>query len=256
MRLPSGKSRILEEFAGICSHIYSLAGGFFVLLYYLPIYFQAVLGTSAEQSGIRILALIISQSKSIATLIAHDNKKANLVSCTALTTIVSGILISALGPFAPYMVVGSVLATVAAGLTYTLSVDSSTGEWIGYLIFIGIAVGLCFQAPVMAAQALAKDEDVPTTTALVMFLQTMGGALCLSSAQAAFGNELIKSLTKNVPGVDSRQMLAVGATDIKKVFRPAELPGIMNAYMDGLKVVFIFIIAMFGVTTIASVAMP
>jgi hypothetical protein len=42
---------------------FSLGGAFFVLLYYLPIYFQAVLGVSAEQSGIRNLALIVAESK-------------------------------------------------------------------------------------------------------------------------------------------------------------------------------------------------
>ena len=40
----------------------SFGGGFFILLYYLPIYFQAVQGTSARQSGIRNLALIIADS--------------------------------------------------------------------------------------------------------------------------------------------------------------------------------------------------
>lgn len=41
----------------------SLAGGFFILLYYIPIYFQAVRNTSATASGIRNLALILSDSK-------------------------------------------------------------------------------------------------------------------------------------------------------------------------------------------------
>ena len=41
-----------------------LAGGFFVLLYYIPIYFQAVRNTTATNSGIRNLALIIADSMS------------------------------------------------------------------------------------------------------------------------------------------------------------------------------------------------
>jgi hypothetical protein len=51
------------KFPQIYTKMNSIAGGYFVLLYYLPIYFQAVLGTSAEQSGIRNLALILGQSK-------------------------------------------------------------------------------------------------------------------------------------------------------------------------------------------------
>ncbi|KAF1974842.1 putative MFS transporter [Bimuria novae-zelandiae CBS 107.79] len=217
------------------AYTFFLGAGFFILLYYIPIYFQAVLATSAEQSGIRNLALIIAQM---------------------LAVIVGGILISALGQFAIYMVVGSALATVAAGLIYTLEVDSSSGEWIGYQVFIGLTVGLGFQVPVMASQALAKEEDIPTTTALIMFFQTMGGALGVSAAQTAFSNKLIASLVKKVPEVNPVQVLAVGATDIRKVFPPELLPGIVESYMDGLKVTFIFIIALWGVATIVSVAMP
>jgi hypothetical protein len=161
-----------------------------------------------------------------------------------------------MGQFAPYMVIGSVLTTVSAGLTYTLSTEPSTAQWIGYQVFAGLAIGVCFQAPIMAAQALAKDEDIPTTTALIMFFQTAGGALSVSAAQAAFSNEMIKSLLQNVPTVNPAQVIAVGAIDIRKHFGSEELPGIIQAYMDGLKVIFIFIIAMSGAATVASIAMP
>jgi hypothetical protein len=36
-----------------------LSGALFLLIYFLPIYFQAIRGTSAVQSGIRHLALVI-----------------------------------------------------------------------------------------------------------------------------------------------------------------------------------------------------
>lgn len=41
----------------------SIAGSFYILLYYLPIYFQAVKGVDAIQSGIRTLPLILGMSK-------------------------------------------------------------------------------------------------------------------------------------------------------------------------------------------------
>jgi hypothetical protein len=180
----------------------------------------------------------------------------NIFSCSAIATILSGGLISTLGQFAPYMVIGSILTTVSAGLTYTLSTESNNGQWIGYQVFAGLAIGICFQAPIMAAQALAKDEDIPTTTALIMFFQTAGGALSVSAAQTAFSNEMIKSLLQNVPTVNPAQVIAVGATEIREIFGSEELSGIIQAYMDGLKVIFIFIIAMSGAATAASFAMP
>ncbi|KAK5275670.1 hypothetical protein LTR16_012249, partial [Cryomyces antarcticus] len=70
------------------------------------------------------------------------------------------------------MIAGPVIATIAAGMIYTFEIGSSSAVWIGYQALAGIGIGLCFQAPIMAGQALAKPEDVSTTTALLMFFQT------------------------------------------------------------------------------------
>jgi hypothetical protein len=40
-----------------------ISGSLFVLVYYLPIYFQAILGCSAIESGIRNLALVVPVCK-------------------------------------------------------------------------------------------------------------------------------------------------------------------------------------------------
>lgn len=154
------------------------------------------------------------------------------------------------------MILGSIIATVSASLIYTLSGTSKAGEWIGYQVLAGLGIGLCFQAPIMAGQALAKNEDVPTTTALLMFFQTMGGALTVSAAQAAFGNELIKSLNKNALDVSPAQVMAIGATEIWKTFKPEQIPRVLDAYMNGLHVSFTFVIALFGMSLLVSVLTP
>ena len=65
------------------------------------------------------------------------------------------------------MIIGSCLATAGAGLISTFDPQSSPGIWIGYQILAGTAFGLAFQAPIMAAQALAADDDVATTTSIL-----------------------------------------------------------------------------------------
>lgn len=65
------------------------------------------------------------------------------------------------------MIVGSCLTAIGCGLIYTFNADSPTRTWLGYEIFTGIAFGLSFQTPIMAAQALAAYEDVATTTAIL-----------------------------------------------------------------------------------------
>ena len=44
----------------IAKRVSSFAGSFFVLLYYLPIYFQSVDGVSASESGVRNLPLVLA----------------------------------------------------------------------------------------------------------------------------------------------------------------------------------------------------
>lgn len=108
----------------------SLGAAFFVLLYYLPIYFQAVKGISAVNSGIRNLALILG---------------------VTIFTVISGGTITALGWFTPFVIVGSVLATIGCGLIYTLDGTSGHQAWIGYQALTGLALGMCFQTPVMVS---------------------------------------------------------------------------------------------------------
>lgn len=86
---------------------------------------------------------------------------------SALCTIMIGGLITLYGYFAPWMVSGSCLATIGSGLIYTFDAQSTSGTWIGYQILAGLGFGLAFQTPIMAAQALAAQEDVPTTTAIL-----------------------------------------------------------------------------------------
>lgn len=124
-----------------------LAGTFFLLVYYLPIYFQVVSGVSAAQSGIRNLPLILAQS---------------------VSTVISGVTLSKFGYPQPFLLVGGVLTAIGSGLLYTLEVDTGSGKWIGYQLLAGIGIGWCFQVPVVTAQASVAPEDLPSVTAMVL----------------------------------------------------------------------------------------
>jgi hypothetical protein len=122
------------------------AASYFVLLYYLPIYFQSVDNRTAISSGVLNLPLVLS---------------------LALGSTASGIIVSKTGHAAPFMIVGAVLATVSAGLMYTFDIGTDMGKWIGYQLFYGAAVGLGFQMGINIAQANAKMEDMSSVTAIV-----------------------------------------------------------------------------------------
>lgn len=123
------------------------AGSYFVIIYYLPIYFQSIDNSSPTESGVRNLPLILS---------------------VTVATIVAGAGISATGIAAPVAVVSAALATIAAGLLYTLDIGTSSGKWIGYQILGGFAWGAAFQVPIVIGQATAKPDDISSTTAIIL----------------------------------------------------------------------------------------
>ncbi|KAK0658710.1 major facilitator superfamily domain-containing protein [Cercophora samala] len=216
----------------VCSMFALLfAGSYFIIIYYLPIYFQSIDNASPTESGVRNLPLILS---------------------VTVATIVGGGAVSATGYATPLAVGGAALATVAAGLLYTLDIGSSTGMWVGYQILGGIAWGSAFQIPIIVSQATAELDDLSSVTAIVLFFQTVGGAFWVSAGQSAFVNELMKELAISAPDVNALAVLGTGATQIRTVFPAEQVPGILIAYMAGIKTALAIAIGAVGFSFVFS----
>ncbi|KAL8998606.1 MAG: hypothetical protein Q9169_002357 [Polycauliona sp. 2 TL-2023] len=216
-------------------YIVLLGGGFFTLLYYLPIYFQSVSGISPSESGIRNIPLVIG---------------------VAICTTLSGGLISTFGYYVPLMVVSTVLATIGTGLCYTLGLNSPSSQWIGYQALAGIGIGLGFQVPIIVAQASVDPEDISSASSLILFFQTIGGSFFVAAGQSAFENRLISSLPINAPGVSTAQAVQTGATSLRDVFSGAQLTGIVASYLEGIKLSFAIAIALTGASIIPAIVAP
>jgi MFS transporter, DHA2 family, glioxin efflux transporter len=213
--------------AVMSAFVFMAAGAFFINVYYLPIYFQATRGVSAAKSGIDNLPLVLGAS---------------------LFTVISGVAITVWGHYVPLMIVGSAIATVGAGLIYTLEQTSGADKWIGYQALSGIGLGLIFQIPVIVCQSLVTPSDISSVTAQTLFFQTIGGAYFISAAQAGFANRLLARIPITAPTANPLLVLATGASEIRKVFKPEQIEGILIAYMAGLKVAFAISIATAGVS--------
>ena len=79
-----------------------------------------------------------------------------------------GVTVGATGLFNPFLIVGSVLTTVAAGMLTTLQIHSGSSVWIGYQAIGGIGLGLCLTTPIMVTQRISKPEDIAPATAVVL----------------------------------------------------------------------------------------
>jgi MFS transporter, DHA2 family, glioxin efflux transporter len=73
--------------------------------------------------------------------------------------------------------------------------------------------------------------------------QTVGGAFFIAAGQSAFVNTLLKKLESVAPSVNPALVIATGATEIRNAFPAEEIGGILTAYMAGVKMTFVLVIA-------------
>ena len=199
---------------------------------YLPIYFQSISGVSAADSGVRNLPFILG---------------------IALFTVFSGGFVTATGHYTGLMVLGSVLSTVGAGLIYTLDIGSPSSQWIGYQVLAGIGAGLTIQIPIIVGQGISAPADVSSVSSMILFFQTVSGAAFISVAQVLFANKLLQSVAANVPDVNPGLVVATGASELRDVFTPEQLPAILRSYMDGLQDAYTLAIALGGAACVIAV---
>lgn len=211
------------------AYSFTIAGSYFLVLYFLPIYFQVIDNVSPIQSGVRNLPLILA---------------------ITLATIASGVGLTVTGRPMPFMVAAGVMATIGIGLLYTLTIGSSSAKWIGYQVLVGLGLGLGFQVPVSAVQATLPQIDIPSGSAMIIFIQTIGGAFLVSAGESAFEATLTKKLSEIDPSINPIQVIGTGATDIRKVFAAKDIPFILRAYVKGIQTAFIVAVALAGLCTL------
>ncbi|KAH7382083.1 putative HC-toxin efflux carrier [Cadophora sp. MPI-SDFR-AT-0126] len=214
-------------------YAFALGAAFFLLVFYLPIWFQAVKGASAVKSGIMNLSLILG---------------------LVIVSIVSGIGVTLLGYYAPFLIASSVLMAIGAGLLTTLMPESGSPMWIGYQALTGIGIGLGMQQPLNAIQTVLDISDVPTGTSIIIFVQTLGGALFVSIGQNVFSNKLVEGLAEHAPEIDPYIILHTGATAIQGTVDKAVLPGVTLAYSNALMQAFLVSAVMAATTIFGSAA--
>ncbi|KZL84309.1 mfs transporter [Colletotrichum incanum] len=162
----------------------------FTHIFFLPFYFQVVLGTTATGSGVRTLPYVVTM---------------------AVIGIVSGVGMARVSSHKPFAWVGTAVFVVGSGLLYTLKVDSHTATYVGFQVLIGVGTGIAWQVPFVAVQRASakkndlKVEDVLMANALMAFFNLLGASVGISIAQNIFASSLQNRLA-SVPGITEGQM--------------------------------------------------
>ncbi|KAL9011374.1 MAG: hypothetical protein Q9173_003772 [Seirophora scorigena] len=105
-----------------------------------------------------------------------------------ISALFAGGLITATGYFTPFKVISSILVSLGTGFLSTFHPSTGHPEWIGYQALFGLSSSLGMNQALMAAQTVLPLDDVSIGTALVIFAQTLGGAIFVSAAENIFTN--------------------------------------------------------------------
>ena len=213
---------------------FAMGSAFFVVIYYLPIWFQVVKGVSAYKSGIRNIPILLS---------------------VVVGTILSGASVSKIGYYTPFMLASSVLTSIGAGLLLTFEPSTGHSAWIGYQVILGFGIGLGLQPPLIAVQTVLDMSEIPIATATMIFLQLFGASVFVSVGNSVLTNKLITYIARNVPGVSAAAAARAGATEIRNIIPPEFLQGVIQTYNDALVNVFQVVLVMACLTSVGSVAM-
>lgn len=137
--------------------------------YYLPFYFQTVIGATPLLSGVYLFALVLSLS---------------FVSAAV------GIFIKKTGRYREPIWFGLFMMTLGYGLFIDLPSHTDWAKIIIYQIIAGIGVGPNFQSPLIALQSHVKGHDIAVATATFGFIRNLSTSLSVVLGGVVFTNEL------------------------------------------------------------------
>ncbi|EED18483.1 efflux pump antibiotic resistance protein, putative [Talaromyces stipitatus ATCC 10500] len=204
---------------------------YYAIAYYLPIYFQVVLGVSALQSGIRSIPQLVG---------------------ALFFSLCSGIYIRKYKFFAPVVIASTIITSIACGLLSLLSPTSDAGQWIGFQLMVGIGIGLGMQQAAVIVQQTLPPEDIPLGIASVTFFQASGPAIMVSVAQNVFNRRLLTRLSNEIPGLSLSEIVNTGATHLVGLVGDSMRGEVVNAVNYALKWVWysctiLAVLSVFGI---------
>lgn len=159
--------------SGIASFLVCFCHGYIFMgeAYYLPLYFQAVLGSSPIMSGVYILPFVLAITVSAA---------------------LTGLFIQKTGLYIPAMWLGLTTMTLGVGLLISLEVTANWGKIMGFQVIAGIGIGLNFEGPLLAVQAIVGAENAATATATIGFVRTLSTAISVVIGTVVFQNQMAR----------------------------------------------------------------
>ncbi|PBP18798.1 major facilitator superfamily transporter [Diplocarpon rosae] len=170
-RYPVMPLRIFKHRSNIASLGVCFCHGFVFIAgtYYLPLFFQAVLGATPLLSGVYLLPFAMSLS---------------------ITSGFTGVFIKKTGKYLPAVWFGMSFMLLGFGLYIDFPRHPGWAKIIVYQIVAGIGVGPNFQAPLIALQSMVEPKDIATATATFGFTRNLATSISVVIGGVVFQNEM------------------------------------------------------------------
>ena len=192
------------------------------MLYYFPIYLEAVKDLSPTLTGVGALGITCGLFPSSS---------------------VAGVVVSRTGHFRWAIWTGWTITTVGTGLLLQFGTHTSTGTWACIFCVIGFGHGFLLSALGVAAQAAADPKDAAHAVAMYTFMRTLGMVIGVAIGGSIFQNRLPGYLENaGVPIAAAMDILqnADGYVTVLQTMPKASSyrQAIVEAYAQALRVVF------------------
>lgn len=223
---------LFQHRSGVGSFVLCFCHGFVFMgqAYYLPLYFQAILGMSQIMSGVYFLPYVVAISVS-----------------GALT----GLIIQKTGKYLPTTYLGLGVMALGVGLLITLDIELDWAKLIIYQIIAGTGVGLNFESPLLSLQAVVGAHNAATATSTIGFVRTMSCAISVVIGTVVFQNQMEKQSASLIASLGTQLggLLAGGDAaaniDVINALPPAQQLVARQALSQSLKTMWIVVCALY-----------
>ncbi|RKP56503.1 MDR family MFS transporter [Pararobbsia silviterrae] len=145
---------------------------------FLPLYLQVAKGASPTGAGLQLLPMMGG---------------------IIFASIVSGRIISKIGRYRMFPIVGTAVMSVALGLMSTIRLDTPLRVLDGYMLILGLGLGMVMQVLILAVQNAVDFRHMGVATSGATLFRSIGGSIGVALFGAIFSNGLASRLEALLP---------------------------------------------------------
>ncbi len=193
----------------------------FGAIVFVPVYLQVVDGVSPTESGLRMLPLMLG---------------------ILVTSILSGKLLSSVGRYKIFPILGTAGMALGMFLLSRLTADSSGWAAGLAMLVVGLGLGFVMQVLIIVVQNAVDFRIMGVATSTTTFFRAMGGTIGIAVSGALLSSRLDDNLRELLPAGAAGRIPAdrlTGSPEAIQALPPAVKGPVIEAFVQSLHVVFL-----------------